>query len=426
MQNTAVQTTQSQKPAPVGGKRDIRSLLSSDAVKSQVALVLPKYLTPDRMLRVALTACNRNPKLLNCTPQSLLGSIMKLSQAGLEPDGRKAHLIPYGDQCEAIIDWKGYVDLLRRNGVEMTAKLVCRNDKFIVEEDNGEGRSVVHHTIDYTADRGDVYAVYSRAKIGDTVDYEIMTKAEVEYVRQTFSRGKDADAWRKSWGEMARKTVIRRHQKRLPLDSDMAAALDVEDDQPTAQVTTQAPVIPGPRLMAPVDNIMDMPEEVTDVVSKTDTDPVSDKPATQAPPKPQDKPASVRGAETPPDAQTTQGGLSPEAAEAIADKVAKEIQADEAAEATAGLAHDPAAEHAEQSSQENAAEFVVNKAESDELNDLRYLMFKHNVSEEQLMKWSRSKKLAREDQKALGDLATNKHAQIAKRLASLVAEIKAA
>ena len=82
----------SQTPAVVDKKRDIRTLVQSDYIKAEIAKVLPKHLTADRMARVTLTAIIKTPKLLDCTPESLLQALMLCSQAGLEPDGRNAHL----------------------------------------------------------------------------------------------------------------------------------------------------------------------------------------------------------------------------------------------------------------------------------------------------------------------------------------------
>ena len=94
-------------------KRDIRDLIQSDTVKQQVALALPNYLTPERMLRICVTSVNRNPKLLECTPESLLAAIMQASQKGIEPDGRHGHLIPRWsgkkqcNECTFQPDYKG-------------------------------------------------------------------------------------------------------------------------------------------------------------------------------------------------------------------------------------------------------------------------------------------------------------------------------
>ncbi len=49
---------------------------------------------------------------------------------------------------------------------------------------------------------------------------EIMTVADVEKVR-AISRAKDSGPWTVWWDEMARKTVLRRLSKRLPMSSDL-------------------------------------------------------------------------------------------------------------------------------------------------------------------------------------------------------------
>src|SRR3990167_6708687 len=76
--------------------KDVRALLTGESFKAKIASALPKHLTADRMVRVACTAAQKTPKLLQCTPQSFLLAMLNLSAAGLEPDGRRAHLIPYG------------------------------------------------------------------------------------------------------------------------------------------------------------------------------------------------------------------------------------------------------------------------------------------------------------------------------------------
>lgn len=85
--------------------------------KSQLAAALPKHLNPDRMARIAMTEFSKSPALQKCSVNSIFGSIITLSQLGLEPgvDGQ-AYLVPYGNTCTAIPGWKGYVDLVSRAG----------------------------------------------------------------------------------------------------------------------------------------------------------------------------------------------------------------------------------------------------------------------------------------------------------------------
>ena len=71
------------------------------------------YRTPDRFIRIALTALTRTPKLTTCDHGSFFQALLDLSQLGLEPDGRRAHLIPFRNnkrncvECQLIIDYKG-------------------------------------------------------------------------------------------------------------------------------------------------------------------------------------------------------------------------------------------------------------------------------------------------------------------------------
>src|SRR6185369_8498387 len=64
--------------------------------RSAIEMALPKHLNPDRMMRLALTAFSTSEDLRNCTPQSILSSIVVASQMGLEPGvAGQGYLIPY-------------------------------------------------------------------------------------------------------------------------------------------------------------------------------------------------------------------------------------------------------------------------------------------------------------------------------------------
>lgn len=208
-------------------KNDISSLIQSEHYQAEFARALPKHLTPDRFTRVALTAFGRTPKLKECTPASLLKCLMDLSAMGLEPDGRRAHLIPYGSECTLIIDYKGLVELIRRSGDVATirAEVVCENDEF--HWMNGE----ITHRVDWRGDRGPVQAVYAEAVMtSGERQTATMTRSEVEAIRNRSRAGK-AGPWVTDWAEMAKKTAVRRLSKMLPLSPEIAAAVERDDDQ---------------------------------------------------------------------------------------------------------------------------------------------------------------------------------------------------
>jgi recombination protein RecT len=237
--------------------QDIRSLIASDKFKEQCAAALPKHLTADRFARVALTALTRNPKLQDCTRESLLRCLMDCSALGIEPDGRRAHLIPYKDQCTLIIDYKGLIELVRRSGdvAAIRAETVCENDGF--DWENG----TITHRIDWRKSRGEVQAVYAEAKLasGET-QTAVLTKDEVEGIRKR-SRAGTSGPWVSDWGEMAKKTALRRLIKLLPLSVEIADAVERDDDRVERDVTpVPAKLPPVPQvagLFAPVDRVDD-------------------------------------------------------------------------------------------------------------------------------------------------------------------------
>jgi len=267
-------------------RRDVRDLIQSDSTKAQLALVLPKYLTPDRMARVACSTVMRVPKLGQCEPASLLQAIMLCAQAGLEPDGRYAHLIPYGREVQVIFDYKGLVHLARKNGVQnIASEVVCERDTFEWWR-NGEGLQF-EHRVDWRQPRGDVQAAYCIWRDGDQFDGEVMTRTEIEGIQQR-SAARNSGPWKTDWNEMAKKTVIRRASKRWPLASEMALAIQNEDG-PTVNVAA-APQRPN-FLAAPPEP---EPEETPETANAADPDAVPFDGDNQppAPAKPKAKPAN--------------------------------------------------------------------------------------------------------------------------------------
>ena len=85
--------------------------------KSAIAMALPKHLTPERMMRLALTAFSTTPALRKCTPQSILSSVVVASQVGLEIGiAGQGYLIPYGTVATFVPGWQGLVGLLNNTG----------------------------------------------------------------------------------------------------------------------------------------------------------------------------------------------------------------------------------------------------------------------------------------------------------------------
>lgn len=223
----------------------LKEIINSESMRAQFALALPKHLTAERFARVAITALTRTPKLADCTPASLMKCLLDLSAMGLEPDGRRAHLIPYGTECTLIIDYKGLVELIRRSGdvISLRSETVCSKDEFAWT--NGE----ISHSVNWREDRGEMQAVYAEAvmKSGEKQS-AVMTKAEVEAIRNRSRAGKSGP-WVTDFAEMAKKTVVRRLSKMLPLSNEIMRHVESDDDQfKMRNVTPTAPSFVLPTL----------------------------------------------------------------------------------------------------------------------------------------------------------------------------------
>jgi recombination protein RecT len=88
-----------------------------DKYKGQIANALPKHISPDRMVRLTMTAFSQNAALQKCDLHSIFGSVVVAAQLGLEIGvGGQGYLVPYGGKAQFVPGWQGLVDLVSRAG----------------------------------------------------------------------------------------------------------------------------------------------------------------------------------------------------------------------------------------------------------------------------------------------------------------------
>lgn len=216
------------------GKQSLKQLINSEKIKEQIAKALPEHMTADRFCRVLTTTMLRVPKLAECDTTSFMKAMLDCSSLGLEPDGRLVHLIPFKNnklkiiECQLIVDYKGLIELAKRSGevAVWKAEIVYANDHFKWE--NGE----IEHTADiFNGDRGEPIGAYSKVTQKDgIVDYEPMSKKEILDIKKR-SKAASSGPWVTDEMEMWKKTVMRRHSKRLRLSPEFASALEKDADR---------------------------------------------------------------------------------------------------------------------------------------------------------------------------------------------------
>lgn len=219
---------------------EVRNFLTSGTDK--FAEVLPRYISADRLVRVALHAISEQPELLECTNESIAIALMDCARLGLEP-GHTAHLVKYGTHCQMIPDWRGLIDLARRSGrvSDVYAQVVRKGDEFDFEY--GSTPFIRHKPRIF--DRGEPVAFYAIAYPADTAMHPMFEVMAVEDVQKIQSRAKaKAGPWKTDFEEMGRKTVVKRLGKYLPQSPEMMAAIEMDNRWERGEPATLGEVDP--------------------------------------------------------------------------------------------------------------------------------------------------------------------------------------
>ena len=233
MANTAIQTAVKQKSEIEVKKKDLNKLV--EAMAPAIKKALPSVITPERFTRMVLSAISSNPKLAACDGKSFLGAMMQAAQLGLEPNTPlgQAYIIPYGNQAQFQIGYKGLIDLAYRSG-EVTivdAQIVYEHDEF--EYELGLDPKLKHKPA--LKDRGNPILYYAmfRTKEGG-FGFQVMSIDDIRKHAQKFSKSFSSGPWQSNFDEMAKKTVLKKALKYAPLKSDFAKAVAADETIKTA------------------------------------------------------------------------------------------------------------------------------------------------------------------------------------------------
>jgi len=227
---------------------DLEKLLP--ALSQALPETIKKYLTPERVVKVALLAIRKSPLLAQCSKESILQCVMDSASLGLDVGGMLGHayMVPFKNnkkgiyESQLVIGYKGFINLARRSGEVLSVKseVVYDKDEFDVDLASGD---LPKHKPFLRGDRGKPYLVYCVARFWDGGNHtEVMTLADCDKIRQR-SRAKDTGPWanKEDYLEMCKKTVTRRAAKYWPLATDTANDISqaVEVDQ-RAEVSPDA------------------------------------------------------------------------------------------------------------------------------------------------------------------------------------------
>lgn len=221
-----------------------------------------------RFRRVVATAIAGNPDLLGADRRSLWQACTQAAQDELMPDGREGALVIYNvkvtikseddegrsvarDEWRRVARWMpmvaGVLKRIRKSGelLDISVQAVHEQDQFKYQL--GDDAKIVHVPNIEADDRGELRFVYAIARTKDGGVYrEVMSRKQIDEVRASSKTGQKGP-WKDWYEEMARKSVIRRIAKFLPMGAEVEAIFKREEDDKA--ITVEAvPVIAGPRI----------------------------------------------------------------------------------------------------------------------------------------------------------------------------------
>lgn len=288
--------TQTHGTQVAGAKRTIMDLLADPQVKAGMEAVATQYLRPEKMLRLAINAVMKTPKLADCDPKTLLGALMTAQALGLEPNTVRgeAWLIPYkksrrrGEQwveyyeCQFQIGYLGYVALMLRcpEMLSVDAEAIRVGDKFshmkgsrsFLEYEkalSSRGELLGAYCYTRTKDGGEQATVLPLDEIvkirGRSETYRALLR-RVDTARgekeKTKAERKLADTPWVLWiDDMAAKSAVKKHRKRVRLAGDGLLHLASEVDDATEAGRIDLGKLADPKLMqAMVEDGLPAPE----------------------------------------------------------------------------------------------------------------------------------------------------------------------
>ena len=149
----------------------------------------------------------------------------------------------------------GVLKKIRQSGEvsKISAQVVYENDHFVVSY--GFDEDVTHNPPPLNKERGKPIGAYATAVLKDGSRLlEVMSLEEINKVRNV-SRAKDKGPWVDWWSEMARKTVMRRLSKRLPMSTDLEDEIFSRDETMTAKAGPDLQVIEHREPESPVSRL---------------------------------------------------------------------------------------------------------------------------------------------------------------------------
>lgn len=238
-----------EKQIQISNAEDLKKFLATNYLK-QIKNFFGNEQQALKFMSSVMADVQRNPKLIECTPISLVNSYITMAQLGFMPSNvsGESYVLPYnnskkvGNQFVSVMEaqfqigYQGLVTLFYQAGIEkITSEIVRKNDKTSFVD------GVLRHEIDLTksnAERGEPVGAYVRITFRGVDNVKYMNAKDILEHGKRFSKSYDPKGKYSPWNpendpelHMWRKTVLKQLSKNVPKNENInrAIALDNKD-----------------------------------------------------------------------------------------------------------------------------------------------------------------------------------------------------
>lgn len=297
--DTEIQTTQERIDK-------VKTMLGNNMEAIETALA--NMLDPKQFLRICMTTFQRGGKnMLAADPRSFVAACVEAAQLQMKPDSvlGDCYLIPRRDKESGLtlvnfqLGYRGAIKIVRRSGEvgDISPEVAYENDEFNVQY--GTDRLITHRPwfVLGKSEPGKVIAAYNVAELKDgRKSFRVVTRDKLLEAAERSGDPRDkkwSNVWMNHFDEMAMKTAIWRHTKRLPVQDDAARILARDELRDSGMIDDD--------MKEMIERIKDMthttkrkgPRSLDDLLSKDEGDGVLEAEATEPdrepdPPPPDD------------------------------------------------------------------------------------------------------------------------------------------
>lgn len=202
------------------------------SLEKQVS-ALPSDFNKQRFVQNCMTVLqDGQADFSKCEPSTVVRTLLKGAFLGLDFFAGECYAIPYGDKCSFQTDYKGEIKLAKKyssNPIkDIYAKVVREGDEFEEVIENGQQKL---NFKPQAFNDGEIVGAFAVCLYKDgSMIYDTMSKKEIEHTRQSFSKAANSKAWKDAYGEMCKKTVLRRLCKLIDLNFDNNEQFEAFED----------------------------------------------------------------------------------------------------------------------------------------------------------------------------------------------------